>query len=231
VLNAGRGPNLSVFDLEGKSGRLTPVLDVPLSQRNAHPYAVAASPSGGRVAVSYEKGAAGKDVQLFGIAGDQIASSALVPVSGGGPGALAFSGEDQLLVGRMAHPGPGIASYAIGAGATTLSLVGRVPQSLCWIKNDGSGNLGWGTFPSSVTAFTRGADGSIGSVRTRHLAGRTSDLTIGSSRKRLYVLNARSAGVRVLALDPRTLSVLGASPWLRRTTTGIVDLPNNIGGF
>jgi hypothetical protein len=232
VLNAGRGPNLSVFDVEGKSGRLTPVLSVPLSQRNARPYAVAPSPSGGRVAVSYEKGAAGKHVELLEIAGDQVTSSALVPVSGGGPGALAFSGEDQLLVGRMAQPGPGIASYAIGPGATSLSLVGQIAAGSCWIENGLlSSNLSWATFPSSVTAFTRASDGSIGSARTRHLAGRTSDLTIGSSRKRLYVLNERSAGVRVLALDPRTLSVLGASPWLRRTTTGIVDLPNNIGGF
>jgi hypothetical protein len=181
--------------------------------------------------VSYEKGTAGRDVELFEIAGDQITSSALVPVRGGGPGALAFSGEDQLLVGRMAHPGPGLASYAIGPGSATLSLVDQVAQDMCWITNGDPGNLGWATFPSSVTAFTRGADGSIGTVRTKHLPGHTSDLTIGRSQKRLYVLNERSAGVRVLALDPRTLSVLGASPPLPKTTTGLVDLPTSTGGF
>jgi hypothetical protein len=231
VLNAGSGPNLSVFDVQGTSGRLTPVMTVPLAQGNAHPYAVAASPSGSRVAVSYEKGSGGRDVELFEFAGNQVTGSALVAVSGGGPGALAFSGEDQLLVGRMAHPGPGLANYAIGPGSTTLSMISQTPRSLCWIKNDGSGSLGWATFPSSVTAFERGSGGSISSLKSRHLSGRTSDLTIGGSQKHLYVLNERHAKVRVLALDPLTLSVLGASPPLPKTTTGLVDLPNSIGGF
>jgi 6-phosphogluconolactonase (cycloisomerase 2 family) len=229
VLNAGSGPNLSVFDVQGTSGRLTPVLSVPLAQGNARPYAVATSPSGHRAAVSYEKGTGGRDVEVFEFAGNQLTGSSLVAVSGGGPGALAFSGEDQLLVGRMAHPGPGLANYAIGPGATTLSLVGQMAEDSCWIEN--GDNLGWATFPSSVTAFARGSGGSLSSVKSRHLSGRTSDLAIGTSQKRLYVLNERHAKVRVLALDPRTLSVLGASPLLPKTTTGLVDLPNSIGGF
>jgi 6-phosphogluconolactonase (cycloisomerase 2 family) len=231
VLNAGSGPNLSVFDVQRTSGRLTPVISVPLAQGNAHPYAVASSPSGHRVAVSYEKGTGGKDVELFEFAGNQLTGSSFVAVDGGGPGALAFSGEDQLLVGRMRGPGPGLASYAIGAGANTLSLISRTSQFLCWIKNDGSGSLGWATFPSAVTAFARGSDGSISTLKSRHLAGGTSDLAIGRSRKRLYVLNERHAKVRALALDPSTLDVLSASPPLPKTTTGLVDLPNGIGGF
>jgi 6-phosphogluconolactonase (cycloisomerase 2 family) len=224
VLNAGSGPNLSVFDVQATSGRLTPVISVPLAQGNASPYAVAASPSGSRVAVSYEKGTGGRDVELFEFAGNQLKGSSLVAVSGGGPGALAFSGEDQLLVGRMHGPGPGLASYTIGPGSTSLSLVGQLGVLPCWVQNDGGGSLGWATSPSSVTAFARGSGGSISSLKSRHLSGRTSDLAIGRSQKRLYVLNERHAKVRVLALDPRTLTVLSASPPLPKTTTGLVDL-------
>jgi hypothetical protein len=227
VLNAGSGPNLSVFDLKGTSGRLTRVISLPLAQGNARPYAVATSPSGSRVAVSYEKGAGGKDVQLFGFAGDQLTSNSLLPVSGGGPGALAFSGEDQLLVGRMHAPGPGLANYAIGPGATTLSLVGQLGFLPCWVENDGGGSLSWATSPSAVTAFARGSGGSISSLKSRHLSGGTSDLAIGGAQKRLYVLNERHAKVRVLALDPRTLALRGASPPLPRTTTGLTVLPSS----
>ena len=231
VLNAGSGPNLSVFDVQGTSGRLTPVISVPLAQGNAHPYAVASSPSGHRVAVSYEKGTGGKDVELFEFAGNQLTGSSLVAVNGGGPGALAFSGEDLLLVGRMRGPGPGLASYAIGAGANTLSLVGQLGFLPCWVENDGGGSLSWATSPSAVTAFARGSGGSISSLRSRHLSGGTSDLAIGRSQKRLYVLNERHAKVRVLALDPSTLDVVSASPPLPKTTTGLVELPGGIGGF
>lgn len=181
------------------------------------------------MALSYEKGTGGRDLELFEFAGSHLAGSTLVAVSGGGPGALAFSGEDQLLVGQMHHPGPGLASYRIGSGSTTLSMIGEIGVLPCWVE--AIRGLGWATSPSSATAFTRGSGGSISSLKSRHLAGRISDLAIGTSQKRLYVLNERNAKVRVLALDPRTLAVLGASPALPKTTTGLVDLPNSIGGF
>jgi hypothetical protein len=111
-------------------------------------------------------------------------------------------------------------------------MIGEIGALPCWIEAIRQpSSLGWATSPSTATAFARGSDGSISSLKSRHLAGRTSDLTIGTSQKRLYILNERHGKVRVLALDPRTLAIRGASPPLPKTTTGLVDLPNGIGGF
>jgi hypothetical protein len=151
----------------------------------------------------------------------------MAAVEGGSPGALTFIGEETLLVGRMGPGDPGLASYTIGEQglvARSLTSGGALP---CWLIVDGSS--GWATSPSSVSTFAVSSDGSLGSLRTRSLRGRTSDLTSGERGRRLYVLNERRGHVRVLTLNARSLAFLGSSPEMPGTSTGIVDLPNNIG--
>ena len=231
VLNAGPGPNLAGFDLRRATGDLVPAegLSKPLSQADASPYAVAVSPSG-RVAVSYEDGSAGRDVELFALSGDQLTSRGMAAVEGGGPGALAFLNDDTVLVGRMSAEGPGLASYAIGdQGLTTRSLIEHGGTDVCWVNYQGG--RGAATSPNSVNTFPVATDGSLGELRSRGLRGRTSDVTIGERGRRLYVLNERRGQVRILTFNARSLAFLGSSPGMPGTTTGIVDLPNNIGGF
>jgi hypothetical protein len=233
VLNAGGSPGLAGFDLE--NGTLVPVagLNATLSQPGANPYQVAVSPSGGAAAVSYEDGTQGRDVELFELSGDRLTSRALAAVQGGAPSPLAFLGESALLVGRMGPGDPGLATYAVEPGFGGLSPLGLTSGGAlpCWVQISSLGSRGWATSPSAVSTFPLGADRKLGNARSRSLAGRTSDVAIGEKDRRLYVLNERRGRVRVLALHPRGLSLLGSSGSLPRTTTGIVDLPNNIGGF
>ena len=233
VLNAGGTPGLAGFDLVG--GALVPVpgLSAALSQSGASPYQVAVSPNGRGVAVSYEDGTAGRDVELFELSGDRLETRSLAAVQGGGPSPVTFLDESALLVGRMGPGEPGLGTYSIGSGLgglTPLSLTsgGALP---CWIQIADSKTRGWATLPTAVHTFAIGAGATLESLRSRKLAGRTSDVAIGEEDRRLYVLNERRGRVRVLALHPRNLSVLGSSGLLPGTTTGIVDLPNNIGGF
>jgi hypothetical protein len=229
VLNAGGSANLAGFRVRPKSGKLVPLpsFSAPLSQAHAGAYAVALAPSGNRAAVSYAKAKGGKDLELFRVAGGQLTSSRVASVRGGRPSPISFLGEDRILVGRMGPSGPGLATYAVGQGFKELSAVNG---DLCWIKTDGGG-LGWATSPSSVEAFGIGSKGTLSKLRSRQLPGRSSDLTLGEGGRRLYLLNQRHGRVRVLALDPDKLTVIGSSPRLPGTSTGIVDLPNNIGGF
>jgi hypothetical protein len=233
VLNAGGKPGLAGFDLV--DGTLVPVagLNATLSQSGASPYQVSISPNGGVVAVSYEDGTEGRDVELFELSGDRLETRSLAAVQGGGPSPLTFVDESALLVGRMGPGDPGLGTYSVGSGLgslTPLSLSsgGALP---CWVQISASRTRGWATSPAAVQTFAIGAGAKLEILRSRALTGRTSDVTIGEGDRRLYVLNERRGRVRVLALHPRNLSVLGSSGLLPKTTTGIVDLPNNIGGF
>jgi hypothetical protein len=128
----------------------------------------------------------------------------------------------------MSSSGPGLATYAVGQGFRRISAIGA---GLCWLTSNGGGTLAWATSLSSVRAFGISSGGTLRSLRSKQLRGRTSALTLGQGGRRLYVLNKRDHRVRVLALDPQKLTVIGSSPRLPGTSTGIVDLPNNIGGF
>jgi 6-phosphogluconolactonase (cycloisomerase 2 family) len=231
VLNAGGVPNLAGFKVRRKSGNLAPLrsLSAPLSQRKAGAYAVALSPNGKRAAVSYAKARGGRDLELFSVAGGRLKSSRVAAVGGGRPSPISFLRNDRILVGRMASSGPGVAVYAVGQGLRKISSIDGVLP--CWVEVDGGGTLGWGASPTAVSAFAIGPGGKLGKPRLRRLPGRTYDLTLGEGGHRLYVLSERGGGVRVLAVNPRKLDVIGASPRLPRTSTGIVDLPNSIGGF
>jgi 6-phosphogluconolactonase len=233
VLNAGGASTIAGFDVDQRSGQIVavPGLSGQLAQSGARPYSVAISPSGGRVAVSYERGSTGRDVEMFTLSGDRLTSNGVVAVSGGHPGALSFIADDRLLVGRMGQGGPGLATYAIAQGIGPLAPINTAASFSCWIENNGAGTRGWATFPSSVATFPLSSGGAIGTVLFARLPGRTSDLTLGATGRRLYVLNQRNGRVRVLALNARTLKLLGTSPRMPATSTGIVDLPNNIGGF
>jgi hypothetical protein len=179
--------------------------------------------------VSYAKAKAGKDLELFGVAGGQLTSTLVAAIQGGRPSPIAFLGEDRILVGRMASSGPGLATYAVGQSLDNISVIkGQILP--CWVQNDGGG-LGWATSPSSVAAFGIGSNGTLSALRSKQLPGRTSDLTLGEGGRRLYLLNKRHGRVRVLALDPHKLTVSGSSPRLPATSTGLVDLPNTTGGF
>ena len=234
VLNAGGTPGLSGFELQ--DGTLVPLegLRAPLSQPGASPYQVAVSPSGRGVAVSYEDGTEGRDVELFEVSGDRLESRAVAAVQGGAPSPLSFFGESTLVVGRMGPGEPGLATYSVGAGLDSLSLQSSLTSGgalPCWIQVSSASGRGWATSPTTVGVFAVGPGAKLESLRSRRLAGRTSDLWIGETEKNLYVLNERRGRVRVLTLHPSRLTFLGSSEFLPRTTTGIVDLPNNIGGF
>jgi hypothetical protein len=228
VLNSHGTPNLAGFKVRHKSGHLMalPGLSAPLSEGDAGPYEVALSPSGERAAVSYAKAEGGKDLELFDVTGGELKSSFVAEVAGGRPSPVSFLGNDRLLVGRMASSGPGVATYAVGEGLQKLSAISG---DSCWFETGDA--VGWAASPSSLQAFGIGSNGRLGKLSSTQLPGRTSDLTLGEHARRLYVLNERHDRVRVLALDPRTLSVIGSSPRLPGTSTGIVDLPNSIGGF
>jgi 6-phosphogluconolactonase len=231
ILNAGGAANLAGFKVQPKSGQLValPSFSAPLSESSAGPYAVALAPSGNRAVVSYAKAKGGHDLELFGVVGGQLTSTLVAAVQGGQPSPIAFLGEDRILVGRMASSGPGIASYAVGQGLENISVINGVLP--CWVVIDNGGGLGWAASPSSVAAFGVGSNGALSKQRSKQLPGRSSDLTIGEGSRRLYLLNRRHGRMRVLALDPHKLTVSGSSAPLPGTSTGIVDLPNSIGGF
>jgi len=230
VLNARGTSNLAGFKVRRKSGELValPRLSAPLSEDGAGAYEVAVSASGKRAAVSYAKAKGGNDLELFRVAGGRLRSAGVAAVQGGRPSPISFLRNDRLLVGRMGPGGPGLATYGVGQGLDSLSTLGII---VCWIETNDAGTLGWATFPSSVHSFGIGSSGKLSERRSKQLRGRSSDLTLGAKGRRLYVLNKRNGRVRVLALNPKKLTVLDASRRLPGTTTGIVDLPNNIGGF
>jgi hypothetical protein len=231
VLNAGGTANLAGFSVQPTSGKLLPLpsFSAPLSESGASPYAVSLAPSGNRAAVSYAKAQPGRDLEVFSIVGGQLTSSFLAAVQGGRPSPITFLGEDRILVGRMASSGAGLATYTVGQGLGNISVISAILP--CWVEVDDGGGLGWAASPSSVAAFGIGSNGTLSKLGSKQLPGRSSDLTIGEGGRRLYLLNQRHGRVRVLALDPQKLAVIGSSPRLPATTTGIIDLPNNIGGF
>jgi 6-phosphogluconolactonase len=193
-----------------------------------NPYAVALNRTGTRAAVTYPGAPAARSVETFILRKNGFHSDGLFAVEGAHASPLAFSGKQTLLVGRMSATGAGLLHYRLGSGEQVSSFP-TAGAGVCWLVYDPSHRRGWATFPSGLLSFAV-ADGiEVEKDETHVLAGETYDLAEAGDR--VYVLNERDGATRLIAVDATTLEPLGESEPLAPETTGIVDLPSDIGGF
>ncbi|MEA2126403.1 MAG: hypothetical protein QOI80_3185 [Solirubrobacteraceae bacterium] len=220
------GATLARFQVTRK-GRLVRRGTRKLAQ--ADPYAVALSPNGRLAAVTYAAAPEDRAVETFAL-GKHIRSGGVTGIEGDHASPVAFTGKRTLLVGRMSDVGAGIGHYRLGSDGA-LSPLGFTNSNngVCWLEFRRSDQRGWATFPSGIRSFAVTDGIEVENDETHLLPGESNDLA--ESGDRVYVLNARAGATRIVAVDATTLVPLGESPELAPETTGVVDLPNNIGGF
>lgn len=190
------------------------------------PYAVALSARGSRAAVSFDDAT----VQTAEWLPDRLRRFSFETIRRSTPSALSFTSERNLLVASRAGNNDGLFHLALGKRKPDPS---RRLDSLPGLGTHMTvqGPSGWTSFVSGVRSFRVKTDGSLKAGTEVELDGDTSDITASDDGERLYALNRTKGGVRVLALDAKTLETLGASAVLPDTAVGLTDVPNAVAAF
>jgi 6-phosphogluconolactonase len=130
---------------------------------------------------------------------------------------------NQLFVSN-AHDGAGngtVSAYTVAADGTLTPIAGSPfadnQTAPCWvaISHDGSTLFAVNTGSQSVSSYTIGAAGGLGLIGTTALSGsglRAFDAQLDPSDSYLYVVDAGTATISVLANHGGSLTELGGSP-------------------
>ena len=227
VLNAGGDGNISGFTV-GNDGALAPIAGSTraLSGTNVGPAQVSFSPNGRWLVVS-EKSTSRLDV--YGVAGDGIASAAAPSASAGGtPFGFAFGHRDELFVSEAAGSASSYVISGNGALATASGAVLTHQGAPCWAVVTKNGKFGYtaNAQGGSISGFAIGNDGAISLIdadgRTAVVGGGNIDLALSGNSRYLYQLNGNRSisGFRVEA--DGHLTAVGTVAGLPASTVGLV---------
>ncbi len=215
VLNAGGTPNISGFEIDGRSNRLLPLAGstraLPGGAASA-PAQVSFTPDGDALVVT-EKNT--NQIDTFTLEDGLPGTGASFPSSGATPFGFAF-GHDGVLIVSDAAGGPAgtsaVSSYTVDDSGTVALVSPAVPDTqnaACWlvVPQDGrfayTANAGSGTISSYTVA--PGGELTLLQVAAASTGGGTAptDMALAGGSRFLYVRDGANGAVDGFRVGPR----------------------------